>query len=82
MSKELKDKHIGKDNKTKNLSFKIGMMLLALSFFLPGSYAADVTPSNKIISAGQSFDLNVTIDPRSTPIAGAQLDLAFNRSIS
>lgn len=81
MIKALRDKHIVNDTKIKNISFKIGMLLLTFSFLIPGSFAADVTLPNKIITTGQSFDMNVTFDPKGTSIAGAQLDLAFNRSI-
>ena len=40
-----------------------------------------VIPSSKSVSQGQTFDLNVSIDPRSTAIAGAQLNIEFNKTI-
>lgn len=40
-----------------------------------------VMPSGKNVTFGQDFQLNVSIDPRGTAIAGAQLNLAFNKSI-
>jgi len=40
-----------------------------------------VTPSSQIVTPGQNFILNVTIDQLGKPIAGAQLNLAFNQSI-
>lgn len=40
-----------------------------------------VMPSSKNVTFGQDFLLNVSIDPRGTAIAGAQLNLAYNESI-
>jgi hypothetical protein len=40
-----------------------------------------ITPSSQIVTPGQTFNLNVTIDPLGKPIAGAQLDIAFDQSI-
>jgi len=40
-----------------------------------------VTPSSQIVTPGQTFNLNVRIDPLGKPIAGAQLDIAFDQSI-
>jgi len=56
-------------------------LLLVLVMLIPSSSAAEVTASNKIVAPGQSFDLNVSIKPLGTPIAGAQLDLSFDRSL-
>ena len=38
-----------------------------------------VTPSRKIVNAGQTFSLNITIDPLAEPIAGAQLNIEFDK---
>lgn len=39
----------------------------------------DQLPSN--ISAGQTFDIGVKVDPQSIAIAGAQLDISYNKSV-
>lgn len=81
MLKVLNDKRICKSEIRINYFLKIGMLLLALVLLIPGTLAVDVNSSNKIVAPGQSFDLNVSIDPLGTPIAGAQLNFAFNKSI-
>ena len=73
---ELRKNHIG-----KNYLNKLLMFLLALMLTVSHSSAADVTTSNKVVSQGQNFDLNISIDPLGTPIAGAQLNFAFNQSL-
>jgi len=40
-----------------------------------------VMPSIKTITFGQDFMLNVSIDPKGIGIAGAQLNIAFNKSV-
>jgi hypothetical protein len=40
-----------------------------------------VMPSSKTVTFGQDFTLNISIDPKGTGIAGAQLNIAFNKSI-
>lgn len=75
------DKPVYKTETTKDYIFKTGMFLLALVLLIPSSFAADISLSSKIVAPGQSFDLNVSIDPLGRPIAGAQLDLSFDRSI-
>jgi hypothetical protein len=77
----LNDKYIYKIKKIRTYIFKTGMLLLALVLLMPGSFAADIASSSKIVAPGQSFDLNVSIDPVGMPIAGAEIDFAFNRSI-
>ena len=39
----------------------------------------DQLPSN--ISAGQTFDIGVKVDPQSIAIAGAQMDISYNKSV-
>jgi len=51
-----------------------------LNFFLPQANVI-ISPSNKIVIQGQSFDLNVSIAPLGNAISGAQLDIAFNQSL-
>jgi hypothetical protein len=50
---------------------------------IPQSFAADVmiSPSNKIVNQGQTFDLDIYLDPIGVPVAGAQLNIAFNKSL-
>jgi hypothetical protein len=38
-------------------------------------------PANRTVTSGQDFTLNVSIDPKGTGLAGAQLNLAVNKSI-
>lgn len=81
MLKVLNDKHISNNDIIFKRILKIYMSLLVLVLLIPSSSAANINTSNKIVASGQSFDLNVSIDPLGTSIAGAQLDFAFNRSI-
>lgn len=59
------------------------MLVLALILITGKAFAADVvvTPSNNTVIQGQTFDLNISIDPLGTAIAGAQLNIEFNKSI-
>jgi hypothetical protein len=41
----------------------------------------NVSPSSKTVNQGQTFTINVSIDPLGAAISGAQLNLAYNRSI-
>ncbi|MCX9083579.1 MAG: cohesin domain-containing protein [Candidatus Methanoperedens sp.] len=43
--------------------------------------SVNIHPSNLEVTPGESFEVNVFIDPMGTNIAGAQLNLAFNKSI-
>ncbi|MCX9084879.1 MAG: cohesin domain-containing protein [Candidatus Methanoperedens sp.] len=47
------------------------------------SNAAHVTvlPADQNVATGESFNLNVTIDPEGVSIAGAQLNVAYNQSV-
>ena len=65
----------------KNIKFRI--FLLSLVFLVGQASAADVilTPSTKTVIQGQAFNLNISIDPRGTAIAGAQLNIGFNKSV-
>lgn len=40
-----------------------------------------VTPSNITVFRGQTFNLNITVDPKGRAISGAQLDIIFNSSL-
>ncbi len=81
MLKVLNYEHSCNNHIINSRILEICILLMALVLLIPSSSAADVTSSSKIVAPGQSFDLNVTINPLGTPIAGAQLDLSFNRSI-
>jgi hypothetical protein len=71
-------------NSLKNVIFKVIpitslLFLIVLNFFLPEAVNVIVSPPNKTVNPGQSFDLNVSIDPLGTAISGAQLNMAFNQ---
>ncbi len=62
------------------------VLLIIGMFLLPdmiSSIPAEVSvlPSNQTFASGETFDLTVLIDPMGTYIAGARLDIAFNRDI-
>jgi len=62
----------------------IGILSLFLLSGLTGMAVAEtlvyVTPSTQNVANGETFTMNVTIDP-DTSIAGAQFDLSFNASL-
>ena len=63
----------------------IGILSLFLFFGLSGMAVAQTTvvgvsPSTQTVSQGQTFTINITIDP-GVAIAGAQFDLSFNPSL-
>jgi len=63
--------------------YKIAIYILAFICLIGQAQAATiiVSPSGKIINQGQTFNLNVSIDPLGAAISGAQLNLAYNKSI-
>ncbi len=65
----------------KNIKFRI--FLLSLIFLVGQASAADVIviPSTKTVIQGQTFNLNISIDPMGTAIAGAQLNIEFNKTM-
>jgi hypothetical protein len=65
-----------------NLS-KIMIYILALIVLVGQAQAASIalSPSSKTVNPGQTFILNVSIDPLGAAISGAQLNLAYNKSI-
>ncbi len=65
----------------KNVIFRI--FLLSVIFLVGHASAADVfvTPSTNTVIQGETFNLNVSIDPRGTAIAGAQLNIEYNKSV-
>ncbi|MCX9084878.1 MAG: cohesin domain-containing protein [Candidatus Methanoperedens sp.] len=73
---------IENNNDYKFNSLKLILLITAL-FLIPHSLAADVivSPSNKIINQGQAFELDINLDPTGTPVAGAQLNIAYNKSL-
>ena len=78
----LKHKHDGwKKFKNKKPIIKLGMLVLSMVLIISNSSAANIALSSEIVFPGQTFDLNVSIDPLGKPITGAQLDFTFNRSL-
>lgn len=69
--------------KRQNILIVIGILLflIILNFFLPESANVIISPSNKTVTQGQSFDLNVSIYPLGIPIAGVQVDILYNGSL-
>jgi hypothetical protein len=59
------------------------LLIYALILIIGQAHAAEVAviPSNQIITPGAAFNMNVSIDPQGTAIAGAQVNIAFNRSL-
>src|SRR5574341_1170052 len=68
---------------TIKVGIEFGIAMIILIMIIGQASAADVsvTPSIKTVTLGQMFNLNISIDPKSTAIAGAQLNIAFNKSI-
>ncbi len=66
-----------------NINIKIRILFLSLIFLVGQASAADVvvTPSTKTVIPGQTFNLNISIDPKGTAIAGAQLNIEFNKTL-
>lgn len=69
-------------NRTKYI--RIGILSLFLLSGLTGMAVAEtlvnVSPSTQSVAKGETFTINVTIDP-DTSIAGAQFDLSFDASL-
>ena len=57
------------------------LLITVLYILLPQAANVFISPSNKIVNQGQSFELNVSIDSKGKSISGAQLDIAFNQSL-
>ncbi len=70
--------------KNRKKYIRIGILSLFLLSGLTGMAVAEtlvyVTPSTQNVANGETFTMNVTIDP-DTSIAGAQFDLSFNASL-
>jgi hypothetical protein len=58
----------------------IGLLLLPVFPPLPPAQVS-VLPSNQTVSPGETFELAVLIDPMGMYIAGAELDIAFNKDL-
>lgn len=65
----------------QNIKLIISIFILVST--IGNSSAAQVTvlPSNQKVVSGESFDLDILIDPEGVSIAGAQLNIAFDRSV-
>src|SRR3990172_3304088 len=62
--------------------FRSILILLVMFMFAGQGMAADVkvNPQGYLATQGETFELNITIDPEGTAIAGAQLNIAFDTS--
>jgi hypothetical protein len=61
---------------------RVTLLIYGIIMIIGQTYAVEVSviPSNQIITPGGTFNMNVSIDPNGTEIAGAQLNIVFNRS--
>ncbi len=61
----------------------IRSLIFGLILITGQTFAAEVSvlPSTRISTPGETFNMNVSIDPQGTSIAGAQLNIAFNKSL-
>ncbi|MFZ3383234.1 MAG: carbohydrate binding domain-containing protein [Candidatus Methanoperedens sp.] len=61
---------------------KFGLALFLMIMLTGQAMAADVkiSPPGYLPNPGETFDLNVTIDPQGAAIAGAQLNIGFDRT--
>jgi hypothetical protein len=59
------------------------ILLTLLICMVPNSLAADVivSPPNTTIQIGQTFNININIDPLIMPVSGAQLNIKYNQSV-
>lgn len=57
------------------------LFMIVLNFYLPQAANVIISPQNRTVNQGQSFDLNVSIDPKGAAISGAQLNIAFNKTL-
>jgi len=62
---------------------RVTLLMYGLILIIGQAYAAEVAviPSTQIITPGATFNMNISIDPQGTAIAGAQLNIAFNSSL-
>src|SRR3989304_712733 len=61
--------------------FSLLIMTIALLIGQVNAANINIAPSSKTVIQGDTFDLNVIIDPQGTAIAGAQLNIAFDKSL-
>ncbi|MCX9081106.1 MAG: carboxypeptidase regulatory-like domain-containing protein [Candidatus Methanoperedens sp.] len=64
-------------------SIKLLSLLILVLFLIPQSFGASfiVSPTNKIVNQGQTFDLEIYLDPMGVSVAGAQLNIEYKGSI-
>lgn len=62
---------------------RVTLLIYGIFMIIGQAYAAevDVSPSSQTITPGATFNMNVSIDPQGTEIAGAQINIAFNSSL-
>ena len=63
--------------------FKSILLICGLILITGQVFAAEVAldPATKIVTQGETFNVNITIDPMGTRIAGAQANIGFNSSL-
>jgi hypothetical protein len=66
-----------------NRNIKVRIFLLSFIFLVGQASAADVIviPSTMTVFQGETFNLNILIDPKGTAIAGTHLNIRFNKSV-
>lgn len=64
-------------------SIKLLSLIILVLLLTPQSLGAGliISPSNKIVNQGQTFDLDIYLDPAGISVAGAQLNIEYNGSI-
>lgn len=60
------------------LFFAVALLLLASVAVAQGTPSIGISPSTKTVSQGETFTVDVIVDPNGTEIRGAQCDLSFD----
>lgn len=62
---------------------KFRFIVIALALLIGQASAAEMTviPSARIVTQGETFYLNISIDPQGFAIAGAQVNIAFDKTL-
>jgi hypothetical protein len=72
-------------SKISSIYYRLLLLLILLITFLyillPEAAIVFVSPPARTVNQGQSFELDISIDPMGKVISGAQLDIAFNQSL-
>lgn len=64
-------------------TLKFILLIFGIILITGQAFAAEVTvyPSTRIVAQQETFDVNITINPGGTRIAGAQLNIGLNPSL-